>query len=74
MSSVLKNVFSILGIMLISLLLFNLVFGNRGRSIMWGGIKPVIEKSWKDNTLNDGKGIYDTLNVEFDTVSDLSTR
>lgn len=74
MSSVIKNVFSILGIMLISLLLFNLVFGDIGRATMWGGIKPAIEKSWRDNTLNDGRDVYDTITNEFNSVSDLSTR
>lgn len=74
MSSVVKNVFSILGIMLISLLLFNLVFGARGRATMWGGIKPAIEKNWKDNTLNDGKDVYDAVTNEFNSVADLSTR
>lgn len=74
MSSFLKNVFMIVGIMLIALLLFNLTFGARGRSIMWNGIRPAIEKSWKDYTLDDGKKIEDALTDEFNRVNDLSVR
>ena len=72
MHSLLKNVFVLLGITLISLMLYNITFGIRGRTVMWSGIKPVVEKTWKEQTLNDGKTIEEALTNEFNSVNDLS--
>lgn len=74
MTTTVKNVFMILGVMLISLLLYRLTFGTEGRLIMWSGVKPSIERTWRTYTLEDGKLIDNALQRDFDTVVDLSSR
>lgn len=73
MQSMIKEVFKIIAALVLALLLYALVFGYRGRTFMWGGIKPVIEKSWKAFTYNDGNTLKQSRDNIFNSARDLST-
>lgn len=68
------SVFRIIGILLISYLLFYLIFSTTGQEILWNGGKTAIEKNWNESTMNNGADrtlIYEDLfdKVESETDS-----
>jgi hypothetical protein len=67
-SSLVKNVFVILGVMMISTLLFSVVFSGLGRSLIWGAIEPVFQSTWMDNTMQDGSLVDKALTEDFDSL------
>ena len=73
MSEFIKNVFYIIGMLVLSLCLWTLLFGDIGRSIMWNGTRPIMERHWLSYTLDDGRLLEQALDAEFDMLVDLST-
>lgn len=72
MHSFVKNVFIIIGTMMISLVLFFIVFGETGRGVMWGALEPVFQTNWNMNTYNDGALIGTQLTHTFDEAVEIN--
>lgn len=52
--SLITYVFKIVGILLLSYLLFYLIFSTTGQNILWYGAKTAVEKTWDDSTMSNG--------------------
>jgi hypothetical protein len=71
MSTFVKNIFLIAGTMMLSLLIFSVVFGSIGKSFMWHSMEPVFQKGWNKYTMNDGDMLTDNLTKVFDNAKEL---
>lgn len=69
-----KKVFKIIAIMLLSFILWVIVFGATGRTFMWNAIEPAMQKRWSQTTLNDGKILSGVVSSEFDGAVDFHIR
>mgnify|MGYP001255499760 CR=1 FL=1 len=56
MSSFLKNVFVLIGTMMLSLILFALTMGTPGRSAAWSFLEPVFQKQLDRHLFEDQYG------------------
>lgn len=68
MNSVIKQVFLIIGAMVVSLLLYTLVFGDLGKRAMWTGLEPAFQKNWDRYTYDDGERVGEVLTDIFDSA------
>lgn len=71
--AVIKEVFKILGVMLASLILWNVLMGEPGRESMWSAMKPAYEDSWNRFTFTNGREIDVELTKVFNEAQDLTT-
>lgn len=71
MHSMVKTVFVIIGTMMLSLVLFNIVFGDIGRSLIWGDLEPIFQHNWEMNTYKDGELIGEKLAKTFDEAEEV---
>lgn len=72
MHSVVKNVFIIIGTLVMSLLLFSLVFGDAGRGLIWEGVEPVYQANWRMNTYDDGALIGNQMTSTFNQTVEIT--
>lgn len=72
MQSVIKQVFMIIGAVVMSLLLYMLVFGQAGRTLMWEALEPVYINEWSEATFNEGNQTSEFLTDTFNTGVDIS--
>lgn len=72
MDSLIKVMFKIIGTLILSLVIYTLVFGDAGRNLMWrgpsgdSGINAGMKAVWHRYTLNEGKGREDVFNDIWD--------
>lgn len=52
--NLIKYVFSIIGTLLVSIILFILVFGTLGQQTFWKIIEPTMIRQWQESTLDNG--------------------
>ncbi len=52
--SMIKLVFSILGTLLISIILFIMVMGTVGQQFFWRAIEPTMLDQWTQSTMDNG--------------------
>lgn len=70
MPSLIKTVFTILGILVAALLMAQILFSSGGQTFMWRAIHPAIERQWSNCTMDNGaerSSAYDEL---FDKYKD----
>lgn len=70
----LKNIFVIVGTMVLSLALFMVMFGDTGKKFMWNGIEPVMTGRWVDMTYSDGVKMDTVKSKPFEEAEDLSAQ
>lgn len=68
MSSVVRQVFIITGIMMLSLVLFTVLMGDTGRERIWNFIEPTFEKTWETHSFNDGQILSNSYNDFFNNI------
>lgn len=68
--SLIQKVFSILGTLLVSLILFSMIFTAVGQNFLWRAIEPAMENQWKDSTLNNGAARTYVYEKEYDKYKD----
>lgn len=51
--------------LVVSLVLWFLIFGAVGRTFMWNAIEPAMVNHWSECTLQDGKILSDTFSKVF---------
>lgn len=54
MSSLIKNVFLIIGSLVAALLMGIVIFSSTGQQFIWSGIHPVMEDQWNQCTMDNG--------------------
>ena len=52
--NLIKYMFSIIGTLLVSIILFILIFGTVGQQTMWKVIEPTMIRQWQESTLDNG--------------------
>ena len=52
--SAIKQVFLILGYLVLALVLYGMIFTAPGQQILWGAIEPAVNNQWKQSTLDNG--------------------
>lgn len=52
--NLIKSTFVILGTLLVSIILFTMIFTAAGQNFMWKAIEPAMVNQWRDSTLNNG--------------------
>lgn len=72
MNSLTKDVFKIVGVMALSLILFALIFGDKGRNAVWNALEPTFQSSWSDRTYNDGKTLEQKYTQTFNNSVELT--
>ena len=68
LTNIIKSVFSIIAVLLVSLVLWAMIFGATGRTIMWQAIEPAMAKHWSECTMKDGKVLSDTFSGVFESA------
>ena len=72
MNSYIKTVFSIIAVLIVSMVLWYLIFGAAGRTFMWNAIEPAMQNHWSECTMQDGKVLSDTFAQVFDNAPEYS--
>ncbi len=67
------RVFSVLSALMVSLLVWTLLFGYTGRQIMWNGLRPAFEREWDLHTMNSGELANQEFQELFNKGVDLTT-
>ena len=49
-----KQTFVILGTLLVSIIMFTIIFGTVGQQFMWRAIEPAMINQWQESTLDNG--------------------
>jgi len=68
------QVFKILGILMLSMLLWGFFFGASGRTLMWGAIEPAMKNHWVEVTMRDGKEVGDAYREVFEEAVEINGR
>lgn len=68
MNSMIKEVFSILGMLVLSLVIWGFMFGSVGRTFIWTAMEPACINHWERCTLNDGAEYKDAYTRLMDSV------
>ena len=69
--SLVKLVFTILATLLVSIILFIMVFGSTGQNMMWRAIEPMMIEQWIGTTMDNGGDrtlIYERQFRELNTI------
>jgi hypothetical protein len=66
-----KQVFLIIGAMLVSLLLFISIFSDTSRSMVWSVMEPTFIRLWEEITLNDGRLVSELNNEMFYNLKEI---
>lgn len=66
MSNVIANVFKVIGVLLMSLILWQMLMGSAGRTLMWNTIEPAMQRQWSVATMQDGKLLSDMKHSIFE--------
>lgn len=54
--SLIKTVFSIIGTLLVSLILFTMIFTQTGQGFIWRAVEPMMLDQWRQSTMDNGAG------------------
>lgn len=54
--SLIRTVFSIIGTLLVSLILFTMIFTQTGQSFIWTAVEPMMLDQWRQSTMDNGAG------------------
>jgi hypothetical protein len=65
MEKTILQVFKILGILMLSMLLWGFFYGASGRTFMWGAIEPAMINHWVQVTMNDGRDVSEVYREVF---------
>lgn len=60
--------FSIIGTLLVSIILFILIFGTVGQQTMWKVIEPTMIRQWQESTLDNGAERTIVFEKQFDEM------
>ena len=66
--NLIKYMFSIIGTLLVSILLFILIFGTVGQQTMWKIIEPTMIRQWQESTLDNGAERTIVFEKQFDEM------
>ena len=66
--SLIKYMFSIIGTLLVSIILFILIFGTVGQQTMWKVIEPTMIRQWQESTLDNGAERTIIFEKQFDEM------
>ena len=66
--NLIKYMFSIIGTLLVSIILFILIFGTVGQLTMWKVIEPTMIRQWQESTLDNGAERTIVFEKEFDEM------
>lgn len=66
--NLIKYMFSIIGTLLLSILLFILIFGTVGQQTMWKIIEPTMIRQWQESTLDNGAERTIVFEKQFDEM------
>lgn len=72
MTGTIKKIFLVLFILGVSTLLFSVVFGDIGRSLIWEAMEPVFQRTWTERTMNDGDTISYRLTEVFNEMREVT--
>ena len=64
------SVFKILAALMLTLILYTVVMGSVGRTIMWSAIEPAIQTQWSMSTMEDGRVFSDLYGDMFDNTKE----
>lgn len=73
MHSFVLSMFKIVGALMVSLLLFGIMFSSSGKTFIWGNLEPTFQNAWNAATMNDGDVMKAQLTKTFDNAKDLSS-
>lgn len=66
--NLIKYMFSIIGTLMLSILLFILIFGTVGQQTMWKIIEPTMIRQWQESTLDNGAERTIVFEKQFDEM------
>lgn len=66
--NLIKYMFSIIGTLLVSIILFILIFGTVGQQTMWKIIEPTMIRQWQESTLDNGAERTIVFEKQFDEM------
>lgn len=52
--NMIKTVFSILGTLMVSIILFLTIFTASGQQFLWRAIEPAMVRTWRESTMDNG--------------------
>ena len=66
--NLIKYMFTIIGTLLVSIILFILIFGAVGQQAMWKVIEPTMIRQWQESTLDNGAERTIIFEKQFDEM------
>lgn len=66
--SLIKYMFSIIGTLLVSIILFTMIFGTFGQQLLWRVIEPAMLTQWEESTMDNGAERTIVFEKQFDEM------
>lgn len=68
MKTLVSGVFKWIITLMLSLILFTIMFGTTSRQFFWANLEPTYKQIWLSYTFNDGKDIDQVYQANFDAA------
>ena len=66
--SLIKTVFSIVGTLLVSIVLFTMIFTASGQQFIWRAVEPAMLEQWRESTMDNGGRRTEINKKKFQTL------
>lgn len=64
--NLIKTTFSIIGTLLVSLILFLIIFTADGQQFLWRAIEPALEEQWSQSSMDSGADRTEIYESQFE--------
>lgn len=72
MSSFVKQIFLLVGILFLSLVLFSVILGPVSRSFVWNSVEKAYQLNWDRRTQHDGDRVSQVLTDSFNSLQEVT--
>lgn len=72
--NLIKTVFIIVATLLVSIILFSMIFTSFGQQFLWRAIEPALLDTWRQCTMNNGADRTAIYESEFDNMKAVEYR
>lgn len=63
--SLIKTIFVIVGTLLVSLIMYSIIFTPNGQQFLWSAIEPAMVNQWKESSMDSGRDRTEIYDEEF---------
>lgn len=63
--SLIKTIFVIVGTLLVSLIMYSIIFTPKGQQFLWSAIEPAMVNQWEESSMDSGRDRTEIYDEEF---------